>query len=257
MGGKKSIKTLKGNNHSNNKRKLSIPCTLVKKFKILSAFRSKLKEHEKIILWKIFGKKIKRNQWNNKESSSWETYRKIMLWSWEETKSNAPEYFERLNFTVSKCRGKVLEIGCGIGTMARWLSKSEKVKEIIAIDAFSEAIEELKRNNLPKVIPLKMKLEDISFDDTRKFDTVLICEVIEHLYPDEERKMLDALRLYIDSKTAFIISTPIGWLSDPYHVRGFSKRKFKQHLKKYYGAPIEIDYSSGYSQIVFGYFDVL
>ncbi|MBN1969067.1 MAG: class I SAM-dependent methyltransferase [Candidatus Delongbacteria bacterium] len=150
------MKTLKGNDHTKNKRILSIPCTLVKKFKILSAFRSTLKEHEKIILWKIFGKKIKRNQWNNKESSSLETYRKLMLWSWEETKSNAPEYFERLNFTVSKCRGKVLEIGCGIGTMARWLSKSEKVKEIIAIDAFSEAIEELKRNNLPKVIPLKM-----------------------------------------------------------------------------------------------------
>ncbi|MBN1969068.1 MAG: hypothetical protein JW870_06850 [Candidatus Delongbacteria bacterium] len=68
--------------------------------------------------------------------------------------------------------------------------------------------------------------------------------------------MLNTLRLYIDSKTAFIISTPIGWLSDPYHVRGLSKRKFEQHLKKYYGAPIEIDYSSGYSQIAFGYFDV-
>jgi len=100
-----------------------------------------------------------------------------------------------------------------------------------------------------------MPLENIKFDDKRKFDTVLICEVIEHIYPDEERKMLNSLRPYIDSKTAFIVSTPIGWMPDPYHVRGFSKRNFKRHLKKYYGTPKEIDLYSGYSQVAFGWFN--
>ena len=229
---------------------------IARKFETLLHFQSIKERNEKIIIWKIFGKKIERNSWNNKESSSYETYRKLILWSWEETKLNAPEYFERLNFTVSKSRGKILEIGCGIGTMTKWLSKSDKVKEIIAIDTSSEAIEELERYNLTKVTALQMKAENIYFDDTKKFDTVLICEVIEHLYPDEERKMLNTLMPYINSETIYIISTPIGFMDDPHHVRGFSKKQFINHLKKYYGDPLEVDYSSRYSQSAFGYFNV-
>lgn len=209
-----------------------------------------------ILRWKLFGKKIDRNIWRSKEGSSWETYKKLMEWSWEETKANTPQYFKRLEFTVKLCRGRVLEIGCGIGTMTRWIAENRNVKTVIAIDAFSGAIEELKRYNLPKVTALQMPLENIKFEDKRKFNTVVICEVIEHIYPDEEKKMLNTLRPYIDSETAFLVSTPIGWMPDPYHLRGFSKREFKRHLKKYYGDSIEIDLSSGYSQVAFGYFNV-
>lgn len=229
---------------------------MFQKFKILIFLRQKFKEHKKIIIWRVFRKKIQRNQWSNKESPSWEIYRKLMLWSWEETKSNAPQYFQRLKFSIEKCNGRVLEIGCGIGTMTRWISKSNKVKEIIAIDAFSEAIEELKKYNLPKVNALQMPLENIKIDDTKKFNTVVICEIIEHIYPDEEKKMINALRPYIDSKTVFIVSTPVGWLSDPYHIRGFSEKEFKKHIKRYYGNPIKFDLSSQYSQIAFGYFNI-
>lgn len=170
--------------------------------------------------------------------------------------SNAPQYFQRLDFVVKRCEGRVMEIGCGIGTMTRWICKSNKVKEIVAIDASLEAIEKLKTYSLPKVTPLQMRLENINFNDGMKFDTVVVCEVIEHIYPAEEKRMLNALQPYIDSKTAFIVSTPIGWMPDPHHTRGFSKNKFRRHLKRYYGDPVEIDYSSGYSQVVFGYFNV-
>jgi len=212
--------------------------------------------HRRIIAQKLFNKSVDRNQWSNKEGSSRETYKKLILYSWEETKSNAPQYFQRLDFVVKRCKGEVMEIGCGIGTMTRWICKSNKVKKVVAIDASSEAIEELKTSRLPKVTPLQMQLENIKFNDTIKFDTVVICEVIEHIYPAEEKRMLNALKPYIDSETAFIVSTPIGWMRDPHHTRGFSKSKFSKHLKSYYGDPVEIDYSSGYSQAAFGYFNV-
>jgi 2-polyprenyl-3-methyl-5-hydroxy-6-metoxy-1,4-benzoquinol methylase len=184
-----------------------------------------------------------------------ETYRQMMLWSWEETKSNSPQYFERMQYAVLKCRGRVLEIGCGIGTMTKFISMSKKVTEIVAIDAFPEAIEELKTYNLPKFTALQIPLEEIKFDNTRKFDTVILCEIIEHIFPDQEMKMLHALKPYINAKTIYIVSTPIGWLEDPHHVRGFSKRNLKRHLKRFYGEPIDIDYSAEYSQSAFGYFN--
>lgn len=211
-------------------------------------------ENWRILKWKLFGKKIDRNQWGDKDTPSWEIYKKMMRWSWKETKENAPQYFNRLEFTVKHCNGRVLEVGSGIGTMTRWIAKVEDVKEIIAIDAFSDAIKELKTYNLPKVTALQMQCESIHFDDTRKFDTTVICELIEHIYPDEEKKMLIALRHYITSETTYIVSTPIGFMDDPHHVRGFSKKQFINHLKKYYGYPLEVDYSSGYSQVAFGYF---
>ena len=209
----------------------------------------------RLLKWKFCKTRIDRNSWLTKNGASWETYKNEMEWSWDETKSNAPQYFKRLEFTVKHCRGRVLEIGGGIGTMTRWIAESEDVVEVVAIDAFSEAIEEMKRYNIAKVTPLQMNLEDIKCEDGRKFDTVVNCEVIEHIYPDEEEKMLISLKPYIDSHTLFILSTPIGWLQDPFHVRAFSEKEFKKHIRKYYGNPIGIDTSSGYSQVAIGYFE--
>jgi hypothetical protein len=90
--------------------------------KLFSALAKIYKENKRIIKWKLFGERIDRNQWSSEKGNSWETYKQLMSWSWEETKSNAPQYFERLNFCVRKCRGRVLEIGCGIGTMTKFIS---------------------------------------------------------------------------------------------------------------------------------------
>jgi 2-polyprenyl-3-methyl-5-hydroxy-6-metoxy-1,4-benzoquinol methylase len=209
---------------------------------------------KKIIKFKILNQKIDRNQWTKDNRQNYETYQKLMDWSWEDIKLNAPKYFERLEFTIYRCRGRVLEVGCGIGTMTRWISKSEKVNEVIAVDGFQEAIEKIKGQNLPKVKSLHIKAEDIEFEAKRKFDTVVICELIEHLYPEEEKEMIARLREYVNPKTAYIISTPIGFLDDPYHVRGFSKKQFIKHLRTNYGEPSEVSYASGYSQVAFGFF---
>jgi 2-polyprenyl-3-methyl-5-hydroxy-6-metoxy-1,4-benzoquinol methylase len=224
---------------------------------ILKTFKNilSMQRYKKIILWYLFRKKVNnRNQWNRENNFLWDTYNKLMSYSWDETKTN-PQYFKRLNFVVEKCEGRVLEIGCGIGTMTKWISKSDRVKEVIAIDAFPEAIEELKKYNFSKVKPLQMYLENIKFEDAQIFNTVVISEIIEHIYPDEEEKMLKGLRPYINSTTSYIISTPIGWMPDPYHIRFFSKKRFKTHLEKYYGEPMEIDCLLDYSQSAFGYFN--
>lgn len=200
----------------------------------------------------VLGAKIGRNQWDGHKSLK--TYEDLMAWSWEEIQKNASNYFRRLNFSISKVRGKVLEIGCGIGTMTRWIAASREVEHIWAIDFSAEAIEKLIGHNLPKVTPLKMSVESLVFEPEIIFDTVMICEVMEHIYPDEEKRMRNTLRKVVNSKTRYVISVPIGWLPDQYHVRSYSKKGFIRHLRKFYGEPVEVDYSSGYSQVAWGYF---
>ncbi|MBN1868239.1 methyltransferase domain-containing protein [Candidatus Sumerlaeota bacterium] len=203
----------------------------------------------------LFGKKkIDRDQWGDGDNVSRETYRRYMRLSWDETRLDSPQYFERLQFCVQRARGRVLEIGCGIGNMTRWLAASRRVESILAVDAFEAAVEELKTYGLPKTTARTMNLEDLRFDPAERFDTVMLCEVLEHIYPSEEKKMLRALRPHVDGATLYVVSTPIGWLEDPHHVRAFSKEKFLRHLRRKYGDPDETDYDSGYSQCAVGRF---
>jgi 2-polyprenyl-3-methyl-5-hydroxy-6-metoxy-1,4-benzoquinol methylase len=199
-------------------------------------------------------KRVERNQWLNPESDSRQIYRRQMVWSWEETREQAPEYFARLRFAVEKAQGRVLEIGCGIGNMTRWLAASPNVESVIAIDAFEEAIRELEQYKIPKIQALIMSVKALQFPEGTHFDTVMLCEIIEHLYADEEKQMLAELRKYVDDTTRYVVSTPIGWMPDPHHVRGFTKRQFRKHLARHYGPPEEFDYASGYSQSAFGRF---
>ena len=234
---------------------LSFPLLPIKKlFRTIYAILMSMNMGLRLPLQTILGIRINRNQWVRKEEVF--MYTNLMTLSWGETELTAPKYFKRLKFSLSKASGKVLELGSGIGTMTRWLSESAHVEHIWAVDAFEEAIEKLKSYNLPKVTPLKMAVEDLKFNPEIRFDTVMICELLEHLYPDEETKMLRSLRPLIHSMTRFVISVPNSNLQDPYHVRSFTQEKFKSHLIKFYGNPVEIDYSSGYSQVAWGVFNL-
>jgi 2-polyprenyl-3-methyl-5-hydroxy-6-metoxy-1,4-benzoquinol methylase len=206
----------------------------------------------------LLGKKKDRNQWTRteKNAQNWDTYNKLMEYSWYETEVNFPAYFRGLKFCVEHCRGEVLEIGCGIGTMTKWIAQQELVTRVIAIDNSPEAIEKLRESKFLNVYPILMDLQSLNFEGCKKFDTVMLCEVLEHIYLDEEKKMLISLKPYIDKNTFYIISTPIYWMDDPYHVRGFSKSEFKKHLRRYYGEPQIIDYSVGYRQIAIGRFSI-
>ena len=209
-----------------------------------------------MISYRLLGTKINRDQWARTEANDrvWDLSNKLTGYSWHETETNFPAYFRGLKFCIEHCKGEVLEIGCGIGTMTKWLAQQELVIKVTAIDISPEAIEKLKEYQFEKVYPVLMDLKSMNFDRGQKFDTVMICEVLEHIYPDEEKKMLASLKAYIDKNTRYIISTPIYWMDDSYHVRGFSKREFKRHLRRYYGEPQIIDYSVGYRHIGVGRF---
>ena len=224
--------------------------------------RSRLREswegltpRRRMLAYRVLGLKVDRGQWHGDETERWETYRRLMRMSWEETRDEAPQYFARLSFSVSHVTGRVFELGCGIGTMTRWLVASPKVAEVVAADSSREALAELEQCELPRVRTSLISSGGLGLDTDSMFDTFVACEVLEHMYPDEERALLKSLRPHVSPKTAYVISVPIGWLPDPHHVRSFSRSAFLKHLAAYYGKPLKIDSSSGYSQVAWGYFD--
>lgn len=226
------------------------------KVKIPKRLRACIAKNRHMISYKLLAKKIDRNQWVKVEKNvkDWELYNKLISYTWQETQDNFPDYFKGLKYCVEHSWGEVLDIGCGIGTMTKWIVEAKEVKKIIAIDFSQEAIDQLKKYNFKKVYPIRMDLQNLKFEQGQKFDTLVICEVIEHIYPDEEKRMLSSLKPYIHDNTCYIISTPIYWMDDHSHVRGFSKTEFKKHLNRYYGEPEIIDYSVGYRQIAIGKF---
>lgn len=204
--------------------------------------------------FKFWKSRIDRNQWSEEKQDSLQTYHNMMRWSWEETRENAPDYFARLEYSISNAKGRVLEIGAGIGTMTRWLAESHQVKSILATDAFEAPVQELREAGLPKTTAACMKVEEMDLPAQAQYDTVMICEVLEHIYLDEEKKMLKTLRHHLAPDAIYVISTPIGFMPDPHHVRGFSKKQFYRHLRKHYGPVAEVNYASGYSQVAWGHF---
>ena len=83
------------------------------------------------------------------------------------------------------CKGKVLEIGCGIGNISEFFIKDRF--DIVLSDLRDSYIEIVKNKFTNKV--LKINLVDSNFDDKYKeligtFDTVFALNVIEHIKDD-------------------------------------------------------------------------
>ena len=106
---------------------------------------------------------------------------------------------------------------------------------------YAKSLETFKR--LLRSYPLTKLQEETKHALSKTLDDML----------DKEMKMRESLSSLIHPTTKFVVSVPIGDLQDPYHTRSFSKKEFKKHLITLYGEPIEIDYSSGYSQVAWGF----
>ncbi|MDC1142278.1 glycosyltransferase [Planctomycetota bacterium] len=200
------------------------------------------------IAYSVMGKKISRDQWDENETS----YDDYLTLPWEELKAHSPDYATRVEDSIKHCTGNVLEIGCGAGNMTRWIAIQKAVTGVLGVDGFEAAITKLNALGLPNVKGVVQDITQLDLPADYRFDTLVMCEFLEHIYPDEEAKLIAGLCKYAAENARYVISVPIGWLEDPHHVREFSKAKFKRHLSKHYGLPDSFSYNSGYSQVVTG-----
>jgi 2-polyprenyl-3-methyl-5-hydroxy-6-metoxy-1,4-benzoquinol methylase len=119
---------------------------------------------------------------------------------------------------------KILDLGCGVGQFAKLLIKNGK-KYLFGIDFSEEAILQAKKNNIgDESAFIWADLNQINFDGSKNvYDTVLICEVLEHIEND-----LDILnKIHKDKRVIFSVPN---YMSKG-HVRCFNN--FDEIINRY------------------------
>lgn len=208
------------------------------------------------------------DQWTeNGNNQHVDSYEEIVKMPIENIEKEFPEFLRRAYPTANFSSGTVLELGCGNGDVTRFICKNPNVKKIYAMDLYDLPLELLEGHHFPKTVPVKGDVSTFDFATLPGFDgildTVTLCEIIEHISLKNELKMLENLRNHIrpfgmkrykiTGGTRFVISTPIGFMPDPNHCRGFTKHEFIAHIEKYYGIIEEIHYNHC-QQTACGYF---
>ncbi|MBI3599652.1 MAG: class I SAM-dependent methyltransferase [Nitrospinae bacterium] len=122
---------------------------------------------------------------------------------------------------------KVLDIGCGEGTLVRMLA--ERGYESYGVDASLSGIEHAKKKNIPERIFLSdIETEGVPFPDYL-FDCVCCFETIEHL--TNPYRAMSEIKRVLKPSGKLLVSIPNPMIGHPLIYPGlFTKRYFKEFL---------------------------
>jgi SAM-dependent methyltransferase len=125
------------------------------------------------------------------------------------------------------CRGKVLDVGCGIGRNLRYLANDQN----IGVDHNPDSVQICRETGLNAFTP------DEFFKNYghAKFQTLLLSHVIEHLTPEQARSMLEQYMPFMDDDSQIIIICPQqrGFASDETHVTYFEEKNIRLLLDQF------------------------
>src|SRR3989344_2450713 len=130
------------------------------------------------------------------------------------------EFLRKINILDKKY--KILEIGCGAGSMTSYLTSLGY--NVIGIDMSNDLLDYAKKNhktcNFMKMSGDKLKFKDNSFDVVLSFD------VLEHILNLE--KHVKEVKRVLKEGGYYLLQTPNKWTSLPYSIikdKSFSKWK--------------------------------
>lgn len=96
---------------------------------------------------------------------------------------------------------KILDIGCGDGTVIEYLSKNNQPKEIVGIDISKRAVNYV-RNKGYNAFEIDVLSDNFTkFLKSKKFDYIIITEVLEHIQDPE--KVITAIKNHF-TKSVFV-----------------------------------------------------
>ncbi|KAB3527308.1 class I SAM-dependent methyltransferase [Alkaliphilus serpentinus] len=149
------------------------------------------------------------------------------------------EHIARYEFSKKYCKGRVLDIACGVGYGSEILLKNNpNIDELVGIDLCADSIKyAMDHYNFHKTVyyvdnALNPKLKN----KYGTFDTILSFETIEHFEGD--KRFIQNLYDLLKPDGTLIISTPFGRgkgqpCSCPYHVYQYTEEEFLEVLKPF------------------------
>lgn len=130
-----------------------------------------------------------------------------------------------------KSDSKVLDIGCGAGTLCLYLAS--KGNEVLGIDISKKAVDSA-NDGADKLRLKNVRFEVINFPNKApqgKYDFIIFTEVVEHL--KDEEKALRIINKLLNRNGILFISTPSE--NAPLYRVGYAKKFDKEvgHLRRY------------------------
>jgi SAM-dependent methyltransferase len=139
---------------------------------------------------------------------------------------------------------RVLEVGCGEGHIAGWLSRRTPPGSLVAVDLSPRMLARAQDRYSAVAFAGASALE-LPFDD-RSFDLVLFLEVLEHL-PNPRQALQEARRVGTGQLVASVPREPVWhllnllrgaywrrWGDTPGHLQHWGKRAFLELLQEYW-----------------------
>jgi hypothetical protein len=111
------------------------------------------------------------------------------------------------------------------------------VDRVVATDLQDRYVGKLREFEFPGVVALATNVCQDCDPISRfgPFDTVVLGEFIEHIRFDDEIDLLRAVRPHLAPEANWVITTPIGFMEDPDHKRGFGRPLFRMRSRLLYG----------------------
>lgn len=103
---------------------------------------------------------------------------------------------------------RVLEIGCGIGTVTSLLAKANTKGFVLGVDISPKSIEHARRN-LAKQKHVRFLVSDMSeFRETERFDLVVLPDVIEHIPVEQHPALFATIAAHLAPNGRVLINVP-------------------------------------------------
>jgi 2-polyprenyl-3-methyl-5-hydroxy-6-metoxy-1,4-benzoquinol methylase len=112
---------------------------------------------------------------------------------------------------------RVLEIGCGIGTVTSLLANRNPTGRILAVDISPKSIA-IAKENLKRHANVEFLVSDMSdFADKDRFDLVVLPDVIEHIPLDDHPRLFATIARHMAPEARLLINVPNAQLLEHLH----------------------------------------